>query len=109
MTTKIMALADALGNLGMSASDIKEHLCPDDIAVYMGSTAGQLDMQGFGGMLSAPLMGQRNTSRQLPMGISTMPADFINAYLLGNTGATGSNNGACASFLYNLCRTITHP
>tara|TARA_Y100000033_G_scaffold48524_1_gene55498 strand:- start:832 stop:2040 length:1209 start_codon:yes stop_codon:yes gene_type:complete len=59
-------------------------------------------MQGFGGMLSAPLMGQRNTSRQLPMGISTMPADFINAYLLGNAGATGSNNGACASFLYNL-------
>jgi acetoacetyl-[acyl-carrier protein] synthase len=31
-----------------------------------------------------------------------MPADFINAYLLGNAGATGSNNGACASFLYNL-------
>ena len=98
----LYAAADALGNLGMSADEIKEHLRPDDIAVYMGSTAGQLDMQGFGGMLCAPLMGQRNTSRQLPMGISTMPADFINAYLLGNAGATGSNNGACASFLYNL-------
>ncbi len=98
----LYAAADALGNLGMNADDIKQHMRPDDIAVYMGSTAGQLDMQGFGGMLCAPLLGQRNTSRQLPMGISTMPADFINAYLLGNTGATGSNNGACASFLYNL-------
>ena len=98
----LYAAADALGNLGMNADDIKQHLRPDDIAVYMGSTAGQLDMQGFGGMLCAPLLGQRNTSRQLPMGISTMPADFINAYLLGNAGATGSNNGACASFLYNL-------
>ena len=98
----LYAAADALGNLGMSADDIKQHLRPDDIAVYMGSTAGQLDMEGFGGMLCAPLLGQRNTSRQLPMGISTMPADFINAYLLGNAGSTGSNNGACASFLYNL-------
>jgi len=98
----LYAAADALGNLGMSADDLKQHLRPDDIAVYMGSTAGQLDMEGFGGMLCSPLLGQRNTSRQLPMGISTMPADFINAYLLGNAGSTGSNNGACASFLYNL-------
>jgi acetoacetyl-[acyl-carrier protein] synthase len=98
----LYAAADALGNLGMSAEDIKQHIKPDELAVYMGSTAGQLDMEGFGGMLCAPFLGQRNTSRQLPMGISTMPADFINAYLLGNTGSTGSNNGACASFLYNL-------
>jgi len=98
----LYAAADALGNLGMSADELKQHLAPDDIAVYVGSTAGQLDMEGFGGMLCAPLLGQRNTSRQLPMGISTMPADFINAYLLGNAGSTGSNNGACASFLYNL-------
>lgn len=98
----LYAAADALGNLGMSAEDIKQHIKPDELAVYMGSTAGQLDMEGFGGMLCAPLLGQRNTSRQLPMGISTMPADFINAYLLGNAGSTGSNNGACASFLYNL-------
>lgn len=98
----LYAAADALGSLGMSADDIKQALCPDDIAVYMGSTAGQMDMEGFGGMLTAAYQGQRNTSRQLPMGISTMPADFINAYLLGNAGSTGSNNGACASFLYNL-------
>ncbi|MDF1762871.1 MAG: beta-ketoacyl synthase [Oleibacter sp.] len=98
----LYAAADALGNLGLSADDIKQTLAPDDIAVYMGSTAGQLDAEGFGGMITAPYLGQRNSSRQLPMGISTMPADFINAYLLGNAGSTGSNNGACASFLYNL-------
>lgn len=98
----LYAAADALGSLGMSADDLKQALCPDDIAVYMGSTAGQMDMEGFGGMIQSSLLGERNTSRQLPMGISTMPADFINAYLLGNAGSTGSNNGACASFLYNL-------
>lgn len=31
-----------------------------------------------------------------------MPADFINAYVCGNVGTTGSIAGACASFLYNL-------
>lgn len=98
----LYAAADALGSLGMSADELKQVLCPDDIAVYMGSTAGQMDMEGFGGMITSAYQGQRNTSRQLPMGISTMPADFINAYLLGNAGSTGSNNGACASFLYNL-------
>lgn len=98
----LYAAADALGSLGMSADELKQMLSPDDIAVYMGSTAGQMDMEGFGGMMQSALLGERNTSRQLPMGISTMPADFINAYLLGNAGSTGSNNGACASFLYNL-------
>jgi acetoacetyl-[acyl-carrier protein] synthase len=31
-----------------------------------------------------------------------MPADFINAYVLGSVGTTGSVTGACATFLYNL-------
>ena len=31
-----------------------------------------------------------------------MPADFINAYLLGSLGQSGTVLGACASFLYNL-------
>jgi len=31
-----------------------------------------------------------------------MPADFINAYILGSVGTTGAISGACASFLYNL-------
>jgi acetoacetyl-[acyl-carrier protein] synthase len=35
-----------------------------------------------------------------------MPADFINAYVLGSMGATGATLGACASFLYNLRQGI---
>jgi acetoacetyl-[acyl-carrier protein] synthase len=31
-----------------------------------------------------------------------MAADFINAYVLGSVGSTGTSVGACASFLYNL-------
>ncbi|WP_276784503.1 beta-ketoacyl synthase [Thalassolituus oleivorans] len=98
----LYAAADALGCTGITVEDIKHHLSPDQIAVYCGSAAGQLDPEGFGGMLSAAHLGQRNSSRQLPLGMSSMPADFINAYILGNAGATGSSNGACASFLYNL-------
>jgi len=36
-----------------------------------------------------------------------MPADFVNAYVLGNLGHTESVAGACASFLYNL-RAAVH-
>jgi acetoacetyl-[acyl-carrier protein] synthase len=35
-----------------------------------------------------------------------MPADFVNAYVLGAAGATGATLGACASFLYNLRHAI---
>jgi acetoacetyl-[acyl-carrier protein] synthase len=31
-----------------------------------------------------------------------MPADFVNAYILGSVGSTGTAAGACATFLYNL-------
>jgi acetoacetyl-[acyl-carrier protein] synthase len=36
------------------------------------------------------------------MGLAEMPADFVNAYVLGSVGQTGHNMGACATFLYNL-------
>ena len=35
-----------------------------------------------------------------------MPTDFINAYVLGSVGMTGSITGACATFLYNLQKGI---
>ncbi|MDG2036209.1 MAG: beta-ketoacyl synthase, partial [Pseudomonadales bacterium] len=40
-------------------------------------------------------------------GFAEMPADFINAYILGSLGTTGTSMGACASFLYNLRQGIT--
>ena len=36
--------------------------------------------------------------KQLALGLNTMPADFINAYVLGSVGTTGSVTGACATF-----------
>ena len=38
----------------------------------------------------------------MALGLNSMPADFVNAYVCGNVGTTGSMSGACASFLYNL-------
>ena len=57
-------------------------------------------------MMQAALMGKRVTSKQLPLGLCEMPADFINAYVLGSLGATGATIGACATFLYNLRQGI---
>lgn len=42
----------------------------------------------------------------MPLGYGQMPADFVNAYLLGSVGAVGSALGACATFLYNLRNAV---
>jgi len=57
-------------------------------------------------MLQARLLGKKVTSKQLPVGFSEMPADFINAYVLGNVGGTGASMGACATFHYNLAQAV---
>src|SRR5690606_26157286 len=66
----------------------------------------QLDENGYGGLMQARLKGGRVTSKQLPLGLNTMPADFINAYVLGSLGTSGTMAGACATFLYNLQKGI---
>ena len=48
------------------------------------------------------MQGKRVTSKQCPLGFAEMSADFINAYILGSLGATGTSMGACATMLYNL-------
>src|SRR5690606_25968555 len=40
-------------------------------------------------------------TRDLPS-LPTRRSSDLNAYVLGNVGATGSMTGACATFLYNL-------
>ena len=62
----------------------------------------ELDQTGLGGMMQSRNRGQRVTSKQLALGLNTMPADFVNAYVLGSLGVTGGVTGACATFLYNL-------
>ena len=92
--------------MGIGWETVQQNVAADQIAVYAGSGMGQLDYNGYGGMMQARLLGKKVTSKQLPLGYAEMPADFINAYLLGNLGTTGTNVAACATFLYNLRQGI---
>ena len=98
----IIAASDAIRSLGIDWELVKQKVRPDEICVYAASAMGQLDQYGTGGMTQARLKGGRVSSKQLPLGLNQMPADFVNAYVLGNVGATGAAVGACATFLYNL-------
>jgi len=98
----LFAANDALGSLGIGWDTLMQHVAPDRVSVYAGSALGQLDQEGNGGLLASRYRGQRPSSRQVPMGLAEMPADFVNAYVLGSVGQTGHNMGACATFLYNL-------
>lgn len=96
------AASDALQSVGIEWSDILQVVKPDQVSVYSGSAMAQLDDAGNGGLLRARWQGDRPSSKQCPLGLVEMPADFVNAYLLGSVGSTGAAVGACASFLYNL-------
>lgn len=98
----VLAASDALGSLGIDWGAVSQKVSADQVSVYAGSAMGQLDGAGAGGMLKSRYNGQRITSKYCPLSFAEMPADFINAYVLGSLGATGASLGACASFLYNL-------
>jgi acetoacetyl-[acyl-carrier protein] synthase len=98
----LFAANDALGSLGIDWDTLMQHVPPERVSVYAGSAMGQLDQEGNGGLLGSRYRGLRPTSRQVPLGLAEMPADFVNAYVLGSVGQTGHNMGACATFLYNL-------
>lgn len=102
----VYGASDALYAMGIDWERIRATVPADQIAVYAGSSMNQLDHHGYGGMLQARLLGRKITSKQLPLGFGEMPADFINAYMLGNVGNTGTNLGACASFHYNLRQAV---
>lgn len=98
----VYGASDAVQSLGMDWEAICRQVRPDQISVYSASCMGQLDPNGHGGMIGARYNDKRTTSKQCPFGLSEMPADFINAYVLGTMGNTGGGVGACATFLYNL-------
>jgi acetoacetyl-[acyl-carrier protein] synthase len=98
----LLGASDALHSVGIAWQQIADSVNPDQIGVYSSSALGQLDNDGFGGLLQSRLKGGRTTAKQVPMGLNTMPADFINAYVLGSVGHTEAITGACATFLYNL-------
>jgi acetoacetyl-[acyl-carrier protein] synthase len=90
----VFGASDAINSLGMDWERIRGLVPADKISVYAGSCLGQLDYNGSGGMLQARLLGKKVSSKQLALGLNEMPADFLNAYLLGSLGTTGHNNGA---------------
>ncbi|KAA0874655.1 beta-ketoacyl synthase [Nitrincola tapanii] len=98
----VFAASDAMQSVGIDFDQLAQQLSPDQIAVFASNSIGQLDDAGFGGLTKFPALGKRTTSKQMPLGYAQMPADFVNAYLLGNAGMTGGALGACATFLYNL-------
>lgn len=98
----VYAASDALGSIGIDFETIMDRTSVDEISVYAGSAMGQLDSAGLGGMVKSRYTGTKVTSKYCPLGLAEMPADFVNAYVLGTMGSTGASLGACASFLYNL-------
>ncbi|MBE0489884.1 MAG: beta-ketoacyl synthase [Halomonas sp.] len=102
LSMAIFAASDCLGDSGLAWDSLRDRLDPDAVAVYAGNSIGQLDDEGWGGLLKSFVSGNRATSKQMPLGYGQMPADFLNAYVLGSVGGTGAALGACASFLYNL-------
>ena len=104
----VVGATDALRSTGIDWQTILKHVAPDEVAVFSGSIMSQLDENGYGGLMQSRLKGGRVTAKQLPLGFNSMPTDFINAYVLGSVGTTGSITGACATFLYNLQKGIEH-
>lgn len=102
----IYGACDALNSVGIDWETIKNSVAPDQIGVYSSSAMGQLDDYGAKGYLGAPLLGKRTSAKQLPLSLADMPANFINAYILGNVGYTCASIGACATFLYGLNAAI---
>lgn len=98
----IVAATDAVRSIGIDWQVICDAVQPDEVGVYATSAMGQLSDEGLGGLMNSRSRGGRPTSKQVPMGLTSMPADFVNAYVLGNVGHTEAVAGACASFLYNL-------
>ncbi|MGH1469890.1 MAG: beta-ketoacyl synthase [Cellvibrionaceae bacterium] len=102
----VLGASDAVHSMGIKWSTVVDQVRPDEIGVYAGSVLTQLDEFSNAGLTQSRLMGGRISSKQLAMGMNTMPADFVNAYVLGSVGVTGSIVGACATFLYTLRQGI---
>jgi len=98
----VFGASDALRSVGIDLDVLKQAVAPDDFAVYSGSAMGQLDNEGYGGLFQNTLLGKRVTAKNVPLGLTEMPGDFVNAYVLGSVGGTAGVIGACATFLYGL-------
>ncbi|MFT4634980.1 MAG: acetoacetyl-[acyl-carrier protein] synthase [Arenicella sp.] len=98
----VLAASDAINSIGIPWDDIMTKVRPEQVAVFAASGLGQTDEFGVGGYMQARLRSSRPSSKQMALGLNSMVADFVNAYVCGSVGTTGAASGACATFLYNL-------
>jgi len=96
----VMAASDAVHSVGIDWEVISNAVEPDEIGVYASSALGQCGEESWGGLLASRANGSRPTAKMIPMALNSMPADFVNAYILGSVGHTEAITGACASYLY---------
>ncbi|TPE54652.1 beta-ketoacyl synthase [Maribrevibacterium harenarium] len=102
----VFGASDALLSSGLDWDQVRQQVAPDQVGVFAANSIGQMDDLGFGGMLKSALMGKRTTSKHLPLGYAQMPADFVNAYVLGSVGQVGTSIGACATYFFNLEKAV---
>ena len=102
----VYAASDAVRSVGIPWPELLARVPGDRVAVYASAAMGQLDFEGGGGLLTSALLDKHTTSRNCAFSLTQMPADFVNAYVLGNIGRTGGLIGACATFLYNLEKAL---
>ncbi len=98
----VLAASDAINSIGIPWEEIVAKVEPDQIAIFAASALGQTDEYGVAGYMKSRLKSSRPTSKQMALGLNSMVADFVNAYVCGSVGTTGAVSGACATFLYNL-------
>ena len=98
----LLGASDALCSMGIPWDQVAASVSPDEVGVYSSSVYGQVTDEAMAGLLQARLKGERTTAKQNALSLNSMPADFVNAYVLGNVGHTEATTGACASFLYSL-------
>jgi acetoacetyl-[acyl-carrier protein] synthase len=98
----VYGASDALNSMGVEWQEVLKHISPDEVSVYAGSALAQVDDQSLSGLIAAPLTGGRVSTKMMALSLAEMPADFVNGYVVNSIGTTGTNMGACASFLYNL-------
>jgi len=98
----VFSATDAIKSTGIDWEKLRDLVPPDQIGVYAGTGHGQMDETAGGGLMKALVLGKRTSSRQLPLSLVDMPSNFINAYIIGSLGHTGTQIAACATFLYNL-------
>ncbi|TXR53606.1 beta-ketoacyl synthase [Reinekea thalattae] len=103
----VYGASDAVQSIGIEWQQIMQSVSPEHVSVYAGSSISQVDQFGMKGLFQAGYNGKRTTSKMMPLAMPEMPADFINSYIINSVGNTGSNAGACATFLYNLRQGIT--